>query len=335
MPCRGMPKIDTVFVVDNTNTMGSKHARLEDAMSRYVGALRAACADYRIAIVSMDVDSPGGEREGNVSTEFADGPYFELVRTDAKACRPAGVEHGCARGGVVTSSQPLLEEMKQLSSTLEKLGTCGSGIEAGFASMSGFFALASNCNRPFVRDGSRIVIIMVSDEDESGQGTVEEAVSFLSGIGADRVRVGAIIAGEVAADKFVPGNCGDSVSTCGDLCNANPPMGTHAACQGLNSCGDGERCSPMNQCITVAEDFWRFCNWCAFFNAPGCCTSLAGHRFAEFVDSMEALNFAAVPVSRTPSCPTGRSANCRLASVCDADWGDTLERFAHTLALGP
>lgn len=332
--CDGMPKIDTLFVVDNTSTMGPKHERLTQALPRYLGALKAACADYRIALVSMDVDSLGGERAGDVQVSFAGAPYFEIQQNDSKACRSSGLAHGCARGGVVSSAQPLADQVNQLSGAFLGLGTCASGIEAGFPSLRGFFDQTSTCNRAFVRAGSRLVIILVSDEEESSQESVDAAVSLLVGIGADRVRVGAIIGGAVDGDTFVPKPCGDSGASCGELCNAAPPMGSHAACQGLNSCGAGEQCS-ASRCVTSAEEFWRFCAWCAFFNAPGCCNSLGGSRFAELVDAMEAQNFAAVPASRSPSCPSGMSANCRLASVCDADWGDTLERFARTLALGP
>lgn len=333
-PCTSTPRIDTLFVVDNTSTMGPKHRQLMDAMPRYLSALQAACADYRIAIVSMDVDSPGGERTGQASVHFAGPPYFEVLQNDGRDCRSAGIEHGCARG-VVSSSQPPTEQIEGISSALESLGTCGSGIESGFASIHEFFARASACNSSFAREGSRVVIIMVSDEDESGEGTIESTVSSLLRLGAERVRVGAIIGGKVEADKFVPGNCGESEGPCGQLCSSDPPMGSHADCRGPKSCADGERCSALNQCTTFAEDFWRYCDWCSFFNAPGCCNSLPGTRFAALVEAMEAQNFGAVPASRAPSCPTGMSANCRLASACDPDWGDTLERFAQTLALSP
>ncbi len=332
----GTPWVNTLFIVDNSSSMAEEQTRLAAAIPRYVAALRASCAPgYNIAVVSTDLDTPGGEKAGLFTSTFAGAPLFELSSTDASGCQPVApsVEHGCARGGVVAHTEDPSTQRSRLAANVQP-GTCGSGTEKGIEAIGAALS-HPGCNGMLGGGNVRLVVILVSDEDDAGLEPIAPAVTALAQQLGPRVRVGAIVAGQVVGDRFEPGNCRTGGASCGSLCQQPSPVGSGSGmpCTPGN-CPAGEYCTSAGVCDVEAARFWQYCHWCSFYNAPDCCSAVAGDRYVSFVEAMEAANFAAQPTSRTPSCPSGRSANCRLASICDADWGDTLERFAQLLALG-
>ena len=54
------PKVDVLWVVDNTQSMTLEHASLEDAFASFVGELDSAELAYQIGVVTTDMENDGG-----------------------------------------------------------------------------------------------------------------------------------------------------------------------------------------------------------------------------------------------------------------------------------
>lgn len=141
------PKVDLLFVIDDSCSMASKQAILLDNLSRFVGSAEAAGADYNIAVVDTEGFSP---QAGDFQRTQCY-PYPRVVN---------------ARWGDRTSRAAALECMFNL-------GTAGSGIEAGLASAKAALVKAQDpaqdpagLDRGFLRDDARLAIVVVSDEDD-------------------------------------------------------------------------------------------------------------------------------------------------------------------------
>lgn len=337
----GPARIDTLFVVDNSGSMFAKQERLAAALPRYLQTLDAAKVDSRMGVVTTDLDTPSGERSGLVLATFSSAAPFVLTNNNTSACMDSGRAHACVQAAISDASAPYDMRLSALRTAVGQ-GTCGSGTEKGIDAIAAALAkrTAGACNEGFFRDDARLVVIILSDEEDSAATPVADALAQLRTLvpDASRLRVGAIIGGAAEAGAFVAKNCSASAGTaCGGACAQRPASGSHSACTaGGAECGAGEYCDVQaGMCENNDLQFWMYCYWCSFYNAPDCCDSLGGSRYVDLVRSVEAANVAANPQVRTSTCPNALTPGCRLGSICDQDLGDTLESFARNLAMGP
>jgi hypothetical protein len=311
-PWKEPPVADILFVLDNSGGSLSKHERLIAAIPRLLAPLEGA--DLRIGVITTDVVSQNGERQG--TQEFVFSPDFPWILTnfsgsDCEDITPK-LEHGCAHGSVLDSKALAPRELLQsLQMIIGAVGNCGSGTEQAFRAAIAALNHRSDCNADLFREGTKFVLIHVGDDEEASNVPIDEVVaSFADRIPPERTRM-AMIVGEVDG---VAVHCGRGIGTaCGSLCDTPPSPGSHTPCTRNQDCTDGEVCVG-NQCENPSLQYWGSCSSCSFYRAPDCCEAHTGGRFVEVA---RALGDRAL-----------------LGSVCDEDYGDTLERIAIELIIG-
>jgi len=149
------PKVDVLWVVDNTGSMAEEQAALAASFEAFVEAMDDASLGYQLGVVTTEVDAErAGELRGNpwiITSESAD------------------------------ASQAFAEAIS--------VGTDGAGAEAGLSAMMLALSepLISSVNRGFRRSDAALHVIAVSDDDDDSEASsahpvsdpVGEALAFL------------------------------------------------------------------------------------------------------------------------------------------------------------
>jgi len=134
------PKVDVLWVVDNTGSMAAEQAALAVSFERFVEAMDEAALAYQLGVVTTEVDAVGaGELLGN--------PW------------------------IIT---PESEDASVAFADAVSVGTDGAGAEAGLAAMMLALdePLRSTSNRGFRRDDAALHVIVVSDDDDDSDASV-------------------------------------------------------------------------------------------------------------------------------------------------------------------
>jgi len=152
-------QVDILFVIDNSGSMSEEQKRMAESFPNFVQGLDIAGLDYRIGIVTTDVESTTNARvddavlqNGNL-IQFPDGSYYltpSSNRIEAQFWstiqRPETIT--CENSGYNTSLCPSDDER---------------GIYAAY--------LTVNANKQeFFRENGHVAFIFLSDEDVRGQG---------------------------------------------------------------------------------------------------------------------------------------------------------------------
>lgn len=169
---------DILFVIDNSGSMAQEQEAVATELSAFVDTLRAGNAgigtDFQVGVITTSVYqySPG------LPPELVYLPYPRGALTPV----PGTSER------ILTSTDPqLVEKFAQLV----RRGTGGSGQEATFEAIRLGLSppLINETNAGFLRDGARLLIVVVTDEDDCSE---EEALGTAFppevGIGADTSR---------------------------------------------------------------------------------------------------------------------------------------------------
>ena len=317
---------DILFVVDNSGSMADEQQNLADNFDRFINSI-AGVLDYHIMVVTTDRDggAQGDEIGGLVEvTGNAGAPYFAVTnqfvsRTD---CTPlVGLKHSCARGPdptrrIIRSSELSAPEQIAAFAQNVKVGSCGSGVEAGLDGMLEALNLTGNgqCNAGFLREEANLIVVLVSDEgDQSIQNAADYVDELVQIKPASQIRVATITsadgAGAEANCRTDPGS-GASTTTCGDLCNTVAP--------------DPENPNWADNCMM-----------CAFYAADDCCSAVSTPKYHDFARRMEdaVANVDSRIVRRGCLAQPGEAAACLLDSICQDNFGDTLERIATELVI--
>ena len=244
----GAVKTDILFVVDDSGSMAVEQANLAANFKAFIDALAASPVknDFQIGITTTSVDrnvtsgatlalDPTFSSSATVScpTPVNGGqryPAGALVAVDA-----AGHQLTIGGGRILSASSSTLTQDFQRN---VNVGTCGSGKEQGLraAQLALSEPLLSGSNAGFLRPGSRLAVVIISDDDDcsdpgDGQGhplvttgeppecelkaqRVADFVQFLNGPlgGETRDLVVATIAAVDPASK-VPAKCTIANST--------------------------------------------------------------------------------------------------------------------------
>ncbi len=144
-------KIDILWVVDNSGSMGTSQDNLAANFTSFINKFVANDYDYQIAVTTTeaykgfyfpDYEADFSEfKEGHLDTDTGNYIHTNIKIIDKNTPNPEAV---------------FLENMRQ--------GTSGSGLERAFQSMEE--ALTSPLNAGFVRADSFLAVIIVSDEDD-------------------------------------------------------------------------------------------------------------------------------------------------------------------------
>ena len=340
---------DILFVVDNSASMNEEQQNLADNFGLFINQI-AGAGDYRFAVISTDRDS-NIEKAGLVGITFSDqGPYFPRTPSELNRaqCSDTNIALSCFRGDnaatrVIDSSALSVDDQIAFFQQNVRVGTCGSGREQGLAAMEAALRNlgAGECNAGFLRDDANLVVIFVSDENDTDERPVAEYADFLGTIKSyDEIRIAAIIAyaDGMAQDCRTDAN-GNATPVCGSLCETPPPLGSQAPCNNDTDCV-GEICFNTGSREECRDPLWalwnnRDCRSCSTFNAPDCCLADSGTRYETFAREMEARIAAATPGIEITDCnPQGNERPaCLLGSVCEGSFGETLVRIARDLVI--
>lgn len=327
--------VDVLFVVDNSISMGDEQENLAQNFASFAAQI-IGFVNYRIAVITTDASNSPSEQQGFVMSGFSASPPYQLRSLDNTDCSSANIMHGCFRGdgAVVASNMDLADQITAFEDNV-RVGTCGSGEERAFAAL--LLALEEmqpgGCNEGFLRPDANLVIIFVSDEDDSSAQTI---VEYADAIGTfkpwSQVRVGAIvgaIGGQASECSISAG------ASCGGICNSPPPMGSHMQCQSQNTCPAGEFCSFGDyHCENIDLQYWAFCNSCSYYNTPDCCSALAGARYLELGLEMEdRITAVRSDIPDRDCAGLGTRVACLVDTICQNSFGDTMARLAQELCL--
>ncbi|MCB9759215.1 MAG: hypothetical protein H6739_05205 [Alphaproteobacteria bacterium] len=147
-----LPKVDLLWIVDNTGSMAEEQSALADAFPGFVDTLEDAELGYHLGVVTTDVETDGAG----------------VLQGDPWIITPAATDPACAFASAVS------------------VGTGGLGTEAGLAAL--ILALEepnrSGANRGFRRPDAALHVVVVSDDDDDswdalGADPVLEAIALL------------------------------------------------------------------------------------------------------------------------------------------------------------
>jgi hypothetical protein len=338
--------VDFLFVVDNSSSMDSKQNRLILAASVFIGAI-AGRRDYQIGVVSTDRTN-GVERAGISSESFASSPPFQLQMLDVSMCTSAMIDKGCLLGpdpsnrllknGSMTPEAEIAAFRRNLD-----VGSCGSGIETGIMGALSSLSLGAlgMCNQGLVRANAELVIVIISDENDTDATPIAQYVDQIGGLkDYAKLRVAVITAEEngIASNCSIPNG-----AACGSLCENPPPAGSLTACVNNPSCPlPGETCTAgtgtTTRCDNGAHALFSpdTCASCTFFATPDCCEAIAINnphlgepgRYLEFARALEQRIGPAAHIPVTGCQPTDGPTACLIETICQEDYAATMQRIA-------
>lgn len=161
-------QVDILFVVDNSGSMSEEQRRMADSFPNFVQGLDIAGLDYRIGIITTDVESKtnpkvnGGVLQNGNLLEFSDGSYF--LTPESK--------------NIETQFWSTIQRPETL--TCENSGynksLCPSDDERGI--YSAYLAVNAN-KKDFFRKNGHVAFVFLSDEDVRGYGVSEEQYPYI------------------------------------------------------------------------------------------------------------------------------------------------------------
>ena len=133
------PVVDILFIIDNSTSMAVAQARLSLALPSLISVLQALGSDWQMGVISTDMSDPA--HRGRLLTLNSAGNRLAQAETP---------------GGVQAIQNALI------------MGTEGSQLERAFSAAWEAITppIATHENLGFPRDGARLVIIALSDEDD-------------------------------------------------------------------------------------------------------------------------------------------------------------------------
>lgn len=158
-------KVDILWVIDNSGTMGPKQDNLRTSINSFMSQFVTKGMDYRIAVVTTDIRAvdPAAPNDPNVSGQAA-----------------CFVASG-ANPQIITPSTP--DATTKLGENAD-VGFFGSADAHGLDAVE--LALSepnlSGCNAGFLRDDAFLAVIEFSDADDNTAATVNGLLTFLDGL---------------------------------------------------------------------------------------------------------------------------------------------------------
>lgn len=147
------PKVDILFVIDNSGSMGNVQNSLSRNASLFAGAMsQVSILDYQIGVVSTDMDSYGGSPRN-------------------------GVLHGFP--AYLTKNSP--DFVSQLSRRMV-LGTAGSATEMMFSPVQAALSppLVNGQNAGFLRSDAFLAVIFITDAHDQSDLSPHDLLNFLT-----------------------------------------------------------------------------------------------------------------------------------------------------------
>ncbi|MCB9758254.1 MAG: choice-of-anchor D domain-containing protein [Alphaproteobacteria bacterium] len=147
-------EVDVLWVVDNSGSMSSAIAQVQNNFSHFIGQFLDLGLDYHIGVVTTDMDNPAmqGQLQGPAT-------YIDASNPDPEAAFLVAVDQG----------------------------SNGSGSERGFEATRAALTepLISGHNAGFLRESAALATIVVSDEDDDSNILPSNFASWYNGLKSD------------------------------------------------------------------------------------------------------------------------------------------------------
>jgi hypothetical protein len=188
----GCEKVDFLFVVDNSRSMGDEQANLVSSYPAFISSIRETLGDaqdYRVMVVDTDAWTyQGCVMPCNAFGECPIAPEFQCGITEPAPCEDvlgAGVvdpkgtqasEQECGFSGGRRYIDETDQDPLEMFACAAKVGTSATidperPMDAMLAALSDS-GEAAECNAGFVRDDAILVVTFITDEnDDEGDGS--------------------------------------------------------------------------------------------------------------------------------------------------------------------
>jgi MYXO-CTERM domain-containing protein len=165
-----IPKLDILFVVDNSGSMSEEQTSLATNFPRFMNELESlpmGAPDLHIAVVSSNVGISPFQTTGCVGNGD-DGTFQNAPRG---ACTPPSGyyisdEADPGGGGVRITNYPATTTLPDVFSCIARLGSNGCGLEQHLESMKRALDGHRPENANFLRDDAFLAVIIIADEDD-------------------------------------------------------------------------------------------------------------------------------------------------------------------------
>jgi hypothetical protein len=167
-------RLDILFVIDNSSSMSEEQEAVAQELTQFIEAIRAAGGvrqDFQVGVITTSVYLYG--RKGNLS-------WYHPPTSSAGRLRP--IPDVLPDGGYLleTDHERLLSgedpNLVDKFSRLVHQGTSGSGQETPFEAVRlallggpSTIPLADGGNQGFLRDGARLLVVVLTDEDDCSE----------------------------------------------------------------------------------------------------------------------------------------------------------------------
>ena len=160
------PKVDVLWVVDNSGSMGEEQDNLSNNFNQFMIEAQTMDVDYQIGVITTEI------QEASDASDDSGHPGMRIE---------PGVLFGDPK---IITNTPSAES--QFSRNI-KVGTCCSdeaeaGLKAAKMALSSPLVDDPSKNGGFLRDDAKLSIIFVSDEDDQSDGSVDLYADFFKNI---------------------------------------------------------------------------------------------------------------------------------------------------------
>lgn len=175
----GCAKVDLLFVVDNSTSMEDNQKNLADNVPGFVTAMQEKLGDkvndYHIGVVTSDEYRTNIEECKLLGALVTQTGYCETVENQCWPFAEPGARY-------LTEDDDIAEKFPCMA----LVNTCGHNEEkpmgAALAAIGPDLNAAGACNDGFIREDAVLVVVFVSDEPDTTEGTAEDWFQEMVGI---------------------------------------------------------------------------------------------------------------------------------------------------------
>ena len=160
----GKPKVDILFVIDHTGSMGQEQTALASNFQAFIQFAQAQALDYQLGVTTTDTDDEAGRLVHSDGTDSFGAPVANRIVTPQTTPTPEAVfannvsARGLTGGGAADEA----------------------GFEAAYLALSNPLIFGHNAG--FLRQDAVLSIIFVSDEPEQSSNTADFYINFFLSI---------------------------------------------------------------------------------------------------------------------------------------------------------
>lgn len=197
------PKVDVLFVVDDSFSMADDQERLKQQLPSLVDIAVQWGQDYHMAVTTTDTKDVRGNFKG--LPRWVDSSVDPGVFAQNLVVGTAGyyIERGLQAAYLALYNRSTITDIACLNLPGQCPTDDGEGLP--LICIDGF---CSGRNAGFLRDDAELVIIIVSDEEDGSEQTVSFYVDRLANLKAPNSGVGVIVHGIIITPEGCPGGFG-------------------------------------------------------------------------------------------------------------------------------